>query len=72
MFVCAELIEEAGRPILSEMDPLQIWTGGSISDKSYFAWQKWTPLSITLPFVFKFKFDNAIENNVILSFIPRI
>ena len=21
MFVCAELIEEAGRPILSEMDP---------------------------------------------------
>ena len=41
---------------------------GSISDKYYFAWQKWTPLSITLPFVFKFKFDNAIENNVILGF----
>ena len=43
--------------VLSEMDPHADLDRWSISDKSYFAWQKWTPLSITQPIVSKFIFD---------------
>ena len=64
--------------VLSEMDPpADLDRGAFLTNLTLLGrngppLQIWFPLSITLPFVFKFKFDNAIENNVILSFIPRI